>query len=278
MVRTLADMKITSLASLHTLLLHLHTTYDLPHIVITSFSLPPSSSSSSSSSSSTATATAPAAALPDLPAPPKAYLDRLALAADARPWAAYPRLLSVASSFTRPGAPLRTTLAQFPEVPGYFSGVGDLFSALTCAHYLPTTTTTADEPPTTTTTDLAKAAAKALFTTQQILLSTHLKATGSFSSSTQPSTTTTSEAAAAASASAPDDDEASDDEADASDRTRRVRRMRLRELNLIGRRERADIELGGDWPGREVDLLAFAFAAAPSSSSSFSPPFTSSSA
>lgn len=229
-------MKITSLASLHALLAHLHSTYNLPHIIITSFSLPPTT------------------ALPALPAPPPAYLERLTLAPDAKAWEAYPRLLSVASSSTlsSPGT-LQTSLTQFPEVPGYFSGVGDLFSALTCAHFLPSPATsstlpsrassplpgsgTAPSPPS----DLARAAARALFTTQQILLSTHLKATAPAAAATDDS----------------DDDageEGSDDEADKTDRSRRVRRMRRRELNLIGRRERADIETGGSWPGAEVDL------------------------
>lgn len=224
--RTLADMKITSLTSLHALLTHLHSTYDLPHIIITSFSLPSSTP------------------LPTLPPPPKAYLDRLASAPDAKAWEAYPRLLSVASSSTPSG--LQTTLTQFPEVPGYFSGVGDLFSALTCAHYLPSSETCSTLPsrapsPTPgakTLSDLSIAAGRALLTTQQILLSTHLKATAS----TRPT----------------DDGgegDSSDEEADESDRKRRVKRMRKRELNLIGRRGRGDIESGGVWPGAEVDLL-----------------------
>lgn len=231
--RTLADLRITSLPTLHALLLHLHTTYHLPHIVITSFSLPPST------------------VLPDLPGPPETYAVRLMEADGGKKWETYPRLLSVASTYIPPSffsspadpstpAPppagasagrLSTTLSHFPELPGYFSGVGDLFSALTCAHYTGVSGGAGA---------FAQAAGKALFTTQGVLLSTHLKATTTRPSSDKPPE---------------EEQEASDDESDKRDRSRRVRRMRKRELSLIGRAERGMIECGEVWEGREVDLL-----------------------
>lgn len=211
--RTLANLKVTSLATLRSLLLHLHTTYDLPHIIITSFTLPPSPTN------------------PSLPAPPPAYLDRLATSSSSTPVEDYPSLTSVASSYA-PASPdgsepakLDTTLFAFPLIPGYFSGVGDLFSALTLAHFVPPTTSSSStgEP-----SPLARAAGRALYSTQMVLLSTHLRAEAS--------------------------GDVSDGEKDAEDRGRRVRRMTGRELRVVGREARGDLEGEGCWAGKVVDL------------------------
>lgn len=213
---------MTSLASLHALLKHLHITYSLPHIIITSFTLPAPASS--------------ALAALDLPAPPQAYLDRLAEVANtegtatptaATDWRSFPLLTTVASSIV-PGSTageLDTTLFAFPQIPGYFSGVGDLFSALTTAHFQPVPSSSSTSP-------LASAASKALFSTQQILLSTHLRTVQD------------------------PDVEGSDEEGDKAMPGRRVRRMRGRELGIVGKSARKDLEDGGEWGGKKVDLLA----------------------
>lgn len=194
-------MKITSLPTLRALLLFLHETYSIPHIIITSFNLPPSSAN------------------PSLPSPPFPYLDRLATSPSSHPVESYPTLTSVASSYT-PGSPLNTTLFSFPLIPGYFSGVGDLFSALTLAHFNPQAGENA----------LAKAAGKALFSTQMVLLSTHLRAE------------------------AYGEDAGSDGEKDLEDRGRRVRRMTGRELRVVGKEARGDLEDGLSWEGKKVEL------------------------
>ena len=86
-------MKITSLPSLRALLLFLHETYSIPHIIITSFNLPPSPTN------------------PALPSPPFPYLDRLATSPSSLPVESYPTLTSVASSYTpSSSSPLNTTL------------------------------------------------------------------------------------------------------------------------------------------------------------------------
>jgi pyridoxine kinase len=231
--RTLANMKITSLPSLHALLTHLHTTYSLRHIIITSFSLPSPLPSS----------------LISLPSPPASYQTRLAedLDPSARDPSAHEQLLSVASSWTgrtdgveQPEIEIEieTTLFQFPQIPGYFSGVGDLFSSLTLAHFSPpssspSSSSSSTSPSTPTPSPLATAASRALYSTQHILLSTHLRS---------------QQLQAAAG-------DHSDDEADAQDRARRVARMRRRELGLIGKDARVDLEGGGVWEGTKVDLL-----------------------
>lgn len=252
-------MKITSLSSLHALLLHLHQTYSLPHIIITSFSLPASSPC--------------LPVLDNLPAPPQAYQDRLTLdeLPEAHSWKAHERLISVASSWTPEAEDkLETTLFGFPLIPGYFSGVGDLFSALTLAHFKspPTTATdsqsslsqTATSPsrpaaPTSSSlsrssspSPLAEAASRALYSTQQILLSTHLRS--------QRLHRAEREASGAAARGSPTDGHGSDEEEDGKDRGRRVVRMRRRELAIVGREARADLEGGGKWEGMKVDLLA----------------------
>lgn len=106
------------------------------------------------------------------------------------------------------GAPDRLSTVHahcLPCIPGYFSGVGDLFSALVLAHYDPH----AARPPAQT--PLSYAASEALTKTLAILRLTHAHAR------TLPA----------------DERTATDSEADAADPERLVRRMRGRELRLI---------------------------------------------
>lgn len=112
-----------------------------------------------------------------------------------------------------------------PRLKGYFSGVGDLFSALVLAHYdaspsLPTNGATPELP----TSALSRAASRALHTTQAVIRRTQDHLLSLASASSQDS----------ASASA---DAYTDDELDAREPLRRVRRMRTRELRLIQSRD-----------------------------------------
>ena len=88
-----------------------------------------------------------------------------------------------------------------PRIKGYFSGVGDIFSALVLAHYRPTDATEA----------LSQATSSAICTIQGILLRTH-EYCDSLPEEEHPAT---------------------DDEADEADGERRVRRMRARELRIV---------------------------------------------
>lgn len=102
-----------------------------------------------------------------------------------------------------------------PCIPGYFSGVGDLFSALVLAHFDPSQdeSTAAKIAPSSQVTPLSRAASVALSKTFAILRRTHKLCT------------------------LPGDGEeerlATDEERDKQDPERRVQRMRRRELRLI---------------------------------------------
>ena len=104
-----------------------------------------------------------------------------------------------------------------PQIPGYFSGVGDLFSALVLAHFDPD-----GKSP------LPDAVGKALTKTHAIVESTHAYAQ------------TLEEA----------DKTTTDDELDEKDPMRRVRRMRGRELRLV---QAQDI-IRGQGLSREMEL------------------------
>jgi pyridoxine kinase len=95
--------------------------------------------------------------------------------------------------------------ASVPLIPGYFSGVGDLFSALVLAHFAPRAGAPA----------LAAAAGAALAKTHAVLARTH----------------------AYFQALPADERSETDEEADAADPARRVARMRARELRLIQSRD-----------------------------------------
>jgi pyridoxine kinase len=110
-------------------------------------------------------------------------------------------LLCISSSAAPNSATLSTVHAQTVELlPGYFSGVGDLFSALLLAHYIP------NGPP-----SVARAASQALTKTHAMLRLTYEH------SETLPE----------------DERQATDDEKDLADPLRKVRRMRGRELRLV---------------------------------------------
>lgn len=98
--RLLSDVKITDLASLTRAIEVIHTTYHVPHIVLTSVSLanietPDPSSSSSTSSSTERTRT----------------------------------LSVIGSTMTSTHQPRAFTI-RFPAIDAYFSGTGDMFAAL----------------------------------------------------------------------------------------------------------------------------------------------------
>lgn len=94
----------------------------------------------------------------------------------------------------------------FPSIPGYFSGVGDLFSALVLAHFHPSSSPSSPDTP------LSLAVSSALRKTIALLRFTHQRA---FSEVPEEDRTTT------------------DEEKDRADPDRVVRRMRGRELRLI---------------------------------------------
>jgi len=97
--------------------------------------------------------------------------------------------------------------AQYvPLIPGYFSGVGDLFSALLLAHFHPDV-----EPPTIDATPLSVAASQALTKTYALLHMTQAHASSLPEKERLPS----------------------DDEMDKEDPLRKTRRMRGRELKLV---------------------------------------------
>jgi pyridoxine kinase len=176
--RVLTNVKILDDASLHKALLILHDTYQVPHIVISSI-------------------------------PIKPWLYEL-LPTHIRPGpsddnggvAAY--LLCVTSSKASGSCTSTVSAACVPMIPGYFSGVGDLFSALVLGHYKPTLSRTSAEA-------LVSAASLALTKTHAILQLTYDY------SETLP----------------PENRAPTDDELDAQDPMRRVRRMSGRELRLI---------------------------------------------
>lgn len=106
--RILADQKITSISTLRTVLHTLHTTHKVSNVIITSVALPAS----------------------DL-----VLIGASETLADGRP-----AMLQVGSSLDPnegSSKKLKPWFIQFPEIQGYFTGVGDLFSALTLARFQP---------------------------------------------------------------------------------------------------------------------------------------------
>lgn len=98
-----------------------------------------------------------------------------------------------------------------PSLPGYFSGVGDLFSALVLAHFTPPNTTSPCPTTEHSTNPLAYAVTQALTKTHSILASTCEYANA-----------------------LPEDERLpTDEELDKQEPERKIRRMRGRELRLI---------------------------------------------
>ncbi|KAG5652811.1 hypothetical protein H0H81_003580 [Sphagnurus paluster] len=184
-VETLTEVKLTDLPSLRNALKILHDTYHVPNVVVSSIPL-------------------------------SGWLID-ALPEEIRPPPAEEHLLCIASSRTVEGQQPIVHAHCVPLLPGYFSGVGDLFSALLLAHFHPsgsppssfTTTLTKETRPAVT--PLAHAAARALATTHHILRLTHAYAAALPEAERAPT----------------------DDEADAAEPLRKTRRMRGRELRLV---------------------------------------------
>jgi pyridoxine kinase len=101
-----------------------------------------------------------------------------------------------------------------PRIKGYFSGVGDLFSALVLAHFETSPPLSPSSP--TNTTALSRAASRALHTTHAVLRRTQEHALNLTSNDSSAYT---------------------DDELDAGEPLRRVRRMRTRELRIVQSRD-----------------------------------------
>ena len=123
-------------------------------------------------------------------------------------------LLCISSSKTRDNPVVHA--AVVPQLAGYYSGVGDLFSAMVLAHFEPSSST---DPPFST--SLSRAASAALRITHAILRRTVLYA------SRQPNA---------------EMDNYTDDELDSMDEGRQARRMKARELRLV---QSADLILSG---------------------------------
>ncbi|KAF7309513.1 Phos-pyr-kin domain-containing protein [Mycena indigotica] len=175
-VELLTDVKIQDLPSLRRALTILHEEYHVPNVVISSIPLAewlkallPSSISSSLDGNSR-------------------YLLCIASAAT--------------SEATQTPAVVHTQSVEL--LPGYFSGVGDLFSALLLAHFTPDNALTSDSI-------LARAVSQALTKTHAMLRLTYEH------SETLPE----------------EDRQPTDDEKDAADPLRKIRRMRGRELRLV---------------------------------------------
>ncbi|KAG6853391.1 hypothetical protein C0991_004792 [Blastosporella zonata] len=186
-VETLTDVKLEDLSSLRKALSILHNTYHVPNVVISSIPLTPWLS----------------AALPSF----------IESADDTE------QLLCLASSCSRDSPEEQPIVyaQSVPLLPGYFSGVGDLFSALLLAHFSrpPPLTVIAPSPPhdpsSSSPRPVAHAAAHALATTHHILRLTHAHATTLPEIERLPT----------------------DDEEDTKEPLRRTRRMRGRELRLV---------------------------------------------
>ncbi|KAK8864530.1 pyridoxal kinase [Kwoniella newhampshirensis] len=234
-VELLSGININSLPTLHTALHQLHTTSSLPHVAFSSIPLPISLVDSLS-----------------LPSPPASYTrllpDPLPQWYDAAGVGAPEDEVLVCFASTWADGKMDTWAFALPTIRGYFSGVGDLFSAMVLAHFQ-NPDSVSELPP------LPHAVSKALLAVQQILLRTHLYSLGQTGASGmatprplhRPSDQTTSGSVIP-----------SDTELDAinplnpKDPKRKAKRMRLRELRVV--QERALIQDGGEgWPGRQLD-------------------------
>ncbi|KDR80863.1 hypothetical protein GALMADRAFT_241344 [Galerina marginata CBS 339.88] len=182
-VELLTKTELKDMKSLHRALEILHKEYHVPHVVISSIPLKPWLAS----------------ALPSTILPTKCSSSSHLLCISSS--------LST-SSYPNTTAPLLSTVhAQcVPLIPGYFSGVGDLFSALLLAHFHPDQT-----PETINTTPLSVAASLALTKTHALLLMTHGQSQALPAEERLPT----------------------DDELDQDNPLRKTRRMRGRELALV---------------------------------------------
>jgi pyridoxine kinase len=124
--------------------------------------------------------------------------------------------------------------ACIPLIPGYFSGVGDLFSALVLGHYSATANNDSNASYPSTLPPLPRAVSLALTKTQAVL-----RLTVKYASSLPPDERTTT-----------------DDELDKKDHERLIRRMRGRELRLVQGRKILSGEAMGElrWLKEWVDF------------------------
>jgi pyridoxine kinase len=177
-VRTITDTKIVDRASLQKVLTILHETYSVPNVVISSIPMTEWLWD------------------PTLTNVRTAFCDR------------EESLLCLASISAAPGTvsgpPSAVYAACVPLFPGYFSGVGDLFSALVLGHYSPSPSPNSLPP-------LVHAVSLALTKTHAML-----RLTERYASSLPP-----------------DEHTVTDDELDEADPERRIRRMCARELRLV---------------------------------------------
>ncbi|WWD03134.1 pyridoxal kinase [Kwoniella europaea PYCC6329] len=233
-VELLSGISIVSMATLHTALRQLHTSHSLPHIAFSSIPLPISLVTKL-----------------DLPAPPPSYM--CLLPDPIPPW--YDAVgvgepedeVLVCFASTWENEELETWAFALPTIRGYFSGVGDLFSAMVLAHFN-NPESQSDLPP------LPHAVSKALLTVQQILLRTHLYSliqTGTSGTATpRPLHHSSSEHHGSVIP--------SDAELDAigpvnpKDPKRKAKRMRLRELRVVQERKLI-VDGGQGWPGKRLD-------------------------
>lgn len=176
--RVLTDTRMTDLRSLQTALRLLHQVYTVPNIVISSIPL-------------------------------RDWLLEC-LPEDIRPGTAsddgYLLCISSSATHTEGSGTSSVHAATVPTIPGYFSGVGDLFSALVLAHFDPSgDSLQPKESP------VSAAASQALTKTHGILSLTHEHAL-----------------------TLPEEDRLpTDEELDVKEPMRKIRRMRGRELRLI---------------------------------------------
>lgn len=221
-------MKITSLETLHEALQSLHLRDRVPHVVVSSVPLPGGLVASLG-----------------VPPPPKSYTELLPETQP--PWydavdTASPEddvLVCFASSCTN--GRIETYAFALPTIRGYFSGVGDLFSALTLGHYENPDEAASHSP-------LVHAVSKALLGVQQVLLKTHL-----YSLSVSASGATTPRPLKDYESVIPSDTEL--DNAvplNPADPKRKAKRMRIREMRVVPER-RLLLDGGEGWPGTRID-------------------------
>lgn len=198
------------IASLQRALRILHVQYHVPNVVITSIPLKPwlasalptsirpfpsvSSCSSTSSSSFPSRSSSPFS-------PEQTVTDSYLLC-----------ISSAIDPISHTSASLSSVHAQIvPFIPGYFTGVGDLFSALLLAHFYPSFIAPCSTPASSNSTPLCHASSLALSKTHRLLLLTNSKTLSLPEEERLPS----------------------DDELDRVSPSRKTRRMRGRELALI---------------------------------------------
>lgn len=226
----MSGVSITSLPTLRIALEKLHSESDLQHVALSSVPLPASLVRSL-----------------NLPPPPSVY-DQL-LPTHTLPWYHSAEdsdpeddiLVCFASTKLSDGS-LETWAFALPTVQGYFSGVGDLFSAMVQAHYRPNLTSAASA--------LVEAVSRALLAVQCVLLRTHLHSL-SQALITGSATPRPLHPRKADSVIPTDNELDSATPNDPKDPKRKAKRMRLRELRVVQERQLLTSDQG--WQGKRID-------------------------